>query len=579
MKGICASPGLAAAKPFLVKEQELRIRRSRVPKDAIEAEKEKFYSAVERLRQKMNDFLSDPERELSEDERKIMGVHVSLLDDPSLIDETVSIIENERFNCAYALSQNVDAIALELGEVDDEYIRERIMDIKDVSTSLLKRILDVEPADLTRLEEDVILIARDLEPSQLISADKRFLRGIVCEQGGVTSHTAILARNLGVPAVFGVRDAMKSCRNVSMLVVNGTMGTVDCNPEPEELDKVRRRIESLRELRQDLGRYATVEGRSLDGRRMEVCANIGSAKDAAQAVKNGAEGAGLFRTEFMFMQEDVPPSEEIQFETYKAAAEALGTRPLIIRTLDAGGDKEIEYLHLNKENNPFLGYRAIRICLKNKDLFKTQLRAILRASAYGNIRIMYPMISSIEELHAANRVLKRAKAELRREGVPFDREIKVGIMVEIPTTAVCADIFAREVDFFSIGTNDLIQYTLAVDRTNQTVSALYDEYNPGVLRLIYHTIQSGAREGKPVGMCGEMGGNLLLTPLLLGMGIDEVSVSPVAVPKVKKMLSAIDSSTAQRMLHRAMCCDTGSEMKAFLTEELTKMKLDHLLLL
>lgn len=562
MKGTSVSSGLAVAKPFILQPQTLEVPKTTLPPGALEGEKQRFFGAVGQVRGQLTALLEGRGQTFTEEEKTILGVHISLLDDPTLIDETVGVMEERGFGAAYALQCNMEQIAEELADLDDEYIRERVADIQNVANLLLRALLGVSGPELDRLDGDCILVCEELEPSQLLAADRRHLKGLVCERGGGTSHVAILCRNLGLPAVFGVQGAIGACRAAGLMILDGGAGTLILDPAPEQAAEAQKKIRAAAALRRELMAFAGAEGRTRDGARVEVCANIGHPDEAKDALQNGAEGVGLFRTEFLYMQAGRAPTEAEQLESYKAAALAMEGRPVIIRTLDAGGDKEIGYLDLPREANPFLGFRAIRVCLARPQLFKTQLRAILRAGAYGDVRIMYPMISSLREYRAANALLEEAKAELRAEGLPFREDIPTGIMIEIPAAAVCADQLAAEVDFFSIGTNDLIQYTTAVDRTSPTIADLYDDCSPGVLRLIRHTIESARRASKPVGMCGEMAGNLLFTPLLAGMGIDELSASAQAAVRLKKALSLIELPAARQLVQEVMQLDTGEQIRA-----------------
>ncbi len=575
LKGIAVSPGVAVAKPLIMRRQEVQIEKRHIDSDCVDAEVGRFRLAVKNVKENMKAVLESLSGSISKSERDIFNVHIALLEDPELVDQTITLVKQNQCNSEYALDNNIKTISEELGGIEDDYIKERVADIQDVGSKVIMELLGLYPKGISEIAEDVIAVAEDIEPSLLITADKKQLKGIVCEQGGLTSHTAIIARNLGLPAVFGIKDIVLASENADCIIINGDQVTI--NPLKDEVNQIKSDIKQLGAYRAELNAFIKRSAETKDGMRIGVYANIGEADEAHAADQNGAEGVGLFRTEFMFMGRSQPPTEDEQFTTYKKAVETMKNRPVIIRTLDVGGDKKIDYLDLPKEENPFLGCRAIRLCLKNKALFKIQLRALLRAAVYGNLKIMYPMISSLEEVCEANVVLDECKQELLKEGVAFKKNIPVGIMIEIPSAALCADILAEEVDFFSIGTNDLIQYTTAVDRTNTQISNLYDEYNPGVLRLIERVAKCANDAKIEVGICGEMGSNVMLAPLFIHMGISELSVNISSISKLKKMLSCIDTDLTEKAWTKIAKCKRSGEIKSNLNGILQEMDLSFLL--
>ncbi|MEA4970066.1 MAG: phosphoenolpyruvate--protein phosphotransferase [Candidatus Pelethousia sp.] len=576
MKGIAVSPGLAVAPPLLLAAQS-GVRHRDISQAEAETEIRRFRCAAAGLGQQMRQALENARQELSKDEKDILNMHISLLQDQAMIEDTVSIIAKEHIAAECALDQNVKSILDELESLNDACLRERAVDIRDVYGKLLGKLTKAERLDLSALQEDVIVVAHELEPSEFIAADKSRLKGIACEQGGPTSHTAILARNYGIPAVFGLAGLMAACRRATLIAVDGSAGTVTIDPDEGARQALEAAIEKRAVLHQELAGMIHCEGETIDGKKVAVYTNIASAGEAERAVAQGAQGVGLFRTEFVFMDRNQPPSEEEQYAIYRQAAEVLKGRPIIIRTLDAGGDKRIGYLNTVREGNPFLGSRAIRLCLRNPMLFKTQLRALLRAGAYGNVRIMYPMISSLEELAQASALLDECKHELAAEGRPFAVDVPVGIMVEIPSAAISADLYAGHVDFFSIGTNDLIQYTLAVDRANPEIQPLYDAYNPSVLRLIDNTVCCARRAGIEVGICGEMGSNLLLVPIFAAMGVTELSVNLASIGKIKYLLSRIDAKAARPALDELLQMERGTQIRAYLEAQSRSWGTDFLL--
>ncbi|BDR89864.1 phosphoenolpyruvate-protein phosphotransferase [Clostridium tetani] len=538
MKGISASNGIAIGKAFILKIGDIEIIKETI-KDG-EEENQRFITALEKGKKQLSKIMKDAKEKLGEEKSKIFEAHLFMLDDPEFTGQVSEKILKQKINAEYALKSTSEELVAIFEQIEDDYMRERVADIKDVTNRILRILTGNEGISISEIEEESILIGYDLTPSDTAQIDKNKILGFATEIGGVTSHSAIIARSIGIPSVLGVGKEIKEIKNGELIILDGNKGLIITNPDDEKINLYKKQIEGEKKLQKILGKYKNIEVITLDGRKVEVASNIGSIEDSENALKNGAEGIGLFRTEFLYMASSELPEEEFQYNAYKEVLEKMGEKPVIIRTLDIGGDKKLSYLTIDEEMNPFLGYRAIRLCLHRKDIFKTQLRALLRASYYGNLKIMFPMIANLQELREAKSILEECKEELRKESIAFNENIKVGIMVEIPSAAIMSDVLAKEVDFFSIGTNDLIQYTIAVDRMNEKVSYLYDFFNPAVLRLINNVIVNGHKEGKFVGMCGEMAGKKELIPLLLGMGLDEFSMSASSILKAKKLITELN---------------------------------------
>lgn len=499
---------------------------------------------------------------MGKDEAAIFEAHGLIVQDPTLSDSIKGQIKDGLQSAAAAAEQTINTFADMFLAMEDPYMRERGADIKDIGDRLMRNLLGMSPRGLAHLTGEVILVAEDLTPSDTAALDKNIVKGLVTASGGPTSHAAIMARTLEIPAVMGLGD-ISVFENGEKAVVKGTEGEVLLHVSDADFETYTAEAKAYREHLQVLKESATLPAVTKDGKEILLFGNVGKAEDASHACHLGAEGIGLFRTEFLYMKNDELPSEEMQFEAYKKAVERLGGRPVIIRTMDIGGDKELKCLQLPKEMNPFLGYRAIRISLDRTDIFKTQLRAILRASAFGDAQIMYPMIASVEEIKAANAVVETAKEELRAEGIAFNEDIQIGIMVEIPAVAAAAELFTPHVDFFSIGTNDLCQYTLAVDRMNENIGHLYQPLHPAVLRLIKHTIEASHEAKQITGMCGEMAGDPVATMILLGLGLDEFSMSASAIPVVKNIVRSVTVEECKAVAEKALTMSTASEIVAY----------------
>lgn len=561
-KGTGASPGIALGNALVIEHSELNIEKRNI--ENIEAEIEKLQSAVETSRIELEKVKERAKVELGEHEAEIFEAHLLVLADPELIDQTISKIKDEKVNADFALNEVKDMFVSIFESMDNEYMRERAADIKDVTNRVLRHILGVKVVDLSALDEEVILIAHDLTPSDTATMNKKMVLGFLTNIGGRTSHTAIMARTLEIAAIVGLNDATDKIKDGDFIVFNGETGEVIINPDEETINQYRKLKAKHDEEKEALKQLIGKASSTLDERHVELAGNIGSPNDLDGLLKNDAEGVGLYRTEFLYMdKEDDFPTEQEQYEAYKAVLEGMNGKPIVIRTLDIGGDKELKYFKMDEEMNPFLGYRAIRLCLDRVDIFKTQLRALYRASVHGKLRIMFPMISSLEELLKAKEVIREVLSELDSEGIKYSNEVEVGMMIEIPSAAVISDILAKHVDFFSIGTNDLIQYTCAVDRMNQKISYLYNQFNPAVLRLIKMVIDNAHKEGKWVGMCGESAGDKRMIPILLGMGLDEFSMSPISILPARKFITSVNYSDMKKFADEVLTMGTAEEIKAY----------------
>lgn len=567
MKGIGVSPGISIGKVFLKEEIGAKVEKKNI--ENISDEIAKLNAAIEKSLKEVKSIYEYALKNLGEKEAEIFSAHKLMLEDPEFIDFIKEKIKLESVNAEWGVKEASNNYISILENMDNEYLKERAADIKDISKRLINNLMGIENISLSTLEEEYIIVSKDLTPSDTAQMRKDKVLGFVTEVGGRTSHTSIMARTLELPAVVGVKDMTKSVKNNDMIIIDGEEGTVIINPTQDEINTYKEKRKAFEEFKNKLKELKNSKSISKDGYKVEIAGNIGTPNDIDKVIENGGEGVGLYRTEFLYMDRDKLPTEEEQFESYKIVAEKLEGRPLVIRTLDVGGDKELPYLEMPKEMNPFLGYRAIRLCLDRVDIFKVQLRAILRASAYGNIKIMFPMISSLKEFRDAKQILEEVKNELRVEKIPFNENIEVGIMVEIPSAAIQSDVFAKEVDFFSIGTNDLIQYTLAVDRGNENISYLYSQYHPAVLRLIKMTIENGHKEGIWVGMCGEAAGDERLIPILLGMGLDEFSMSASSILKARYIIKNISKIEMENMIEEILNLETPLQVKQYIDEKIT----------
>ena len=561
-KGTGASPGIALGKDLVIEHRELVIEKKTI--ENIDEEIQKLESAVKVSKEELTKVKEKALAELGEHEAEIFEAHLLVLEDPELIGSAISKIRDEKVNADYALNEIKEIFVAMFESMDNEYMRERAADIKDVTNRVLRHILGIKVVDLAELDEEVVLIAHDLTPSDTATMNKNMVLGFLTDIGGRTSHTAIMARTLEIAAVVGLNDITKKVKDGDYIVFNGDTGEVIVNPDEETKAKYASLKEEFEEYRKSLELLKGQASITTDGRHVELAGNIGSPNDVEGLIKNDAEGVGLYRTEFLYMdKEDSFPTEEEQYEAYKAVLEGMNNKPIVIRTLDIGGDKELPYFEMEAEMNPFLGYRAIRLCLDRKDIFKTQLRALYRASVHGKLRIMFPMISSLEELLDAKEVIKEVLKELDAENIAYSNDVEVGMMIEIPSAAVISDVLAKHVDFFSIGTNDLIQYTCAVDRMNQKISHLYNQFNPAVLRLIKMVIDNAHKEGKWVGMCGESAGDQRMIPILLGFGLDEFSMSPISILPARKLITSLSYADMQKFADEVLAMGTAKEIKEY----------------
>ncbi|MFE4573728.1 phosphoenolpyruvate--protein phosphotransferase [Paenibacillus chitinolyticus] len=561
VKGIAAAPGYAMGKAHLWQPQAEKAPRRTLPEEEIAAEVARLEEKTREALDELQCLKEETALKLGEAHAEIFETHMLLLEDDDFVGAAAEAVRSERLNAEAAVEDAAKALVELFENMSDAYMRERASDIRDVAGRLQRLLRGESAGDIGGGGEVVVLFAHDLTPSDTARLDRSRIAGFVTAVGGRTSHSAIMARSLEIPAVVGMGAGAERVRPGDYVIVDGGEGTVHINPDAGLLELYRSKQLRYEERRSRLGAYIGRPTETADGHHVELAANIGSPQDAQAARDGGAEGIGLYRTEFLYMGRDTMPTEEEQFLAYKIVAEMFAGQPVVIRTLDIGGDKELPYLTLPKEANPFLGYRAIRLCLDRKDLFRTQLRAILRASAYGNVKIMYPMISNIEELRQANAVLAEARAELDAEGVKYAQDVEVGIMIEVPAAGMAADQLAREADFFSIGTNDLVQYMMAADRMNETIAHLSEPFNPGVLRLIRHVITAAHAKGRWVGMCGEMAGSVVAIPLLLGMGLDEFSMGSGSVATARALVHKLNRSELSRLADEALELDTAEEIR------------------
>ena len=565
-KGTAASPGIAIGKALVYKDVDLNIDKLNISE--VENENKKLHDAIEKTKIQLRAIKEEATKKLGTEQAQIFEAHLMVLEDPELLSQIKDKVNNEKINVEYATKDVIDNFVSLFESMDDEYMRERAADIKDVGIRILKNLLGIEIVNLALLSDEIILVAHDLTPSDTATMNRDKVLGFITDIGGRTSHTAIMARSLEVPAVVGLKNITSTINDGDTIVFDGEDGVVHVNPTENVLSLFQQKKKDYEVTRRDLEALKGMPTVSKDGRVVELAANIGTPKDIKGVIENSGEGIGLYRTEFLYMNRNSMPTEEEQFQAYKEVLEGMEGKPVIIRTLDIGGDKELPYLNLPKEMNPFLGYRAIRICLDQTEIFKVQLRALLRASVYGNLKIMYPMISSVEEVRDANKILEEVKNELDREYISYSKSIEVGIMVEIPAAAVIGDLLIKEVDFFSIGTNDLIQYTKAVDRMNEKISYLYDPFNPAILRMIKMIIDYAHEGGKWVGMCGEMAGDKNLIPILLGLGLDEFSMSAVSILPARKIISEISYSDMKKIAEVTLTLPTSEEIKEYIKDQL-----------
>ncbi|HDE5953234.1 TPA: phosphoenolpyruvate--protein phosphotransferase [Staphylococcus aureus] len=559
IKGIAASDGVAIAKAYLLVEPDLTFDKNEKVTD-VEGEVAKFNNAIEASKVELTKIRNNAEVQLGADKAAIFDAHLLVLDDPELIQPIQDKIKNENANAATALTDVTTQFVTIFESMDNEYMKERAADIRDVSKRVLSHILGIELPNPSMIDESVVIVGNDLTPSDTAQLNKEFVQGFATNIGGRTSHSAIMSRSLEIPAIVGTKSITQEVKQGDTIIVDGLNGDVIVNPTEDELIAYQDKRERYFADKKELQKLRDADTVTVDGVHAELAANIGTPNDLPGVIENGAQGIGLYRTEFLYMGRDQMPTEEEQFEAYKEVLEAMNGKRVVVRTLDIGGDKELSYLNLPEEMNPFLGYRAIRLCLAQQDIFRPQLRALLRASVYGKLNIMFPMVATINEFREAKAILLEEKENLKNEGHDISDDIELGIMVEIPATAALADVFAKEVDFFSIGTNDLIQYTLAADRMSERVSYLYQPYNPSILRLVKQVIEASHKEGKWTGMCGEMAGDETAIPLLLGLGLDEFSMSATSILKARRQINGLSKNEMTELANRAVDCATQEEV-------------------
>jgi phosphoenolpyruvate-protein phosphotransferase (PTS system enzyme I) len=558
LQGIAASNGIAIAKAYKLVEPDFSFEKRTILAPADEVAR--FQNALQTAKAELEQIRDHAGTELGADKAAIFDAHLLVLSDPELISPIEDKINTENVNAEHALKETADMFISMFESMDNEYMKERAADIRDVTKRVMAHLLGIQIPNPSMIAEEVVIVAEDLTPSDTAQLNRQFVKGFTTNIGGRTSHSAIMARSMEIPAVVGTKAATEEINNGDIVVVDGLKGEVHFNPTPEVLEAYKKTQEDFEKQKAEWAKLVNEKSVTADGHHVELAANIGTPKDLKGVIENGGEGIGLYRTEFLYMDRDQLPTEEEQFTAYKAVLEGMEGKPVVVRTLDIGGDKELPYLNLPKEMNPFLGFRAIRLCLEEQDIFRTQLRALLRASVYGNLKVMFPMIATLVEFREAKAMLEEEKTKLVNEGIQVADHIELGIMVEIPSTAVLADQFAKEVDFFSIGTNDLIQYTMAADRMNQQVSYLYQPYNPSILRLVKMVIDAAHKEGKWAGMCGEMAGDETAIPILLGLGLDEFSMSASSILKARSLIRQLNKADMENLAAIVLNMSTTEEV-------------------
>lgn len=573
LKGIPASGGIAVGPAYLWTKEEFVIPKQGIADEQIAVQIQLFEEALIKTRREILDLQKKIADDMGQTEAEIFDAHLLVLEDRTIIEEVISRLKKEKLIAAYIFQDVLKKYVQVFLKIEDEYLKERVSDINDVGRRVLRNLLGKSAKHFEDLQEKIILVSHDLSPSDTASMHKKDILAFVTNIGGKTSHTAIMAKSMEIPAVVGLELATFKIKTGDILIVDGASGLVFVNPESETLEEYRKEETALRNITKRFILLKDQPALTLDGKRVAIAANIELPDEIPSIIDHGAEGIGLYRTEFFYMNRADIPSEEEHYKAYKFVAEAVNPHSVIIRTLDLGGDKFLSHLEMPREMSPFLGWRAIRFCLARPDMFKTQLRAVLRASAHGRIKLMYPMISGIEELRQANILLNECKNELRLSSTPFDESIELGAMIEVPSAAMTADILAKEVDFFSIGTNDLIQYSIAVDRSNEKVAYLYEPAHPGVLRLIKSIIDVGHRAGIWVGMCGEMAGDPAFTLILLGLGLDEFSMPSIMIPEIKHIIRSVTLPQAQGIANGALSFSTAKEVGDFVHQKMKELRI------
>ena len=561
LTGVPASPGVAIGKVFLFEDDEFVFVEKAVPKNKIKEEIVRLQQAMAKTRTELQENQVDLGKMLGKNYAKIADAHMLILDDPMLNKEAVALI-NEGNNAEFAVYKVTEKITKSFDLINDEYFRERKHDIIDVSKKIMRHLLGKQKKTLADLDSASIVVAKNLTPADTVSMREAMVRGFATDTGGKTSHTALVAQSLEIPAVVGLKNITGQVSHGMSIIVDGNQGIVILNPSKETQENYKREHDIQIAQQKNLEKLKDLPATTIDGKEVMLGANIENPEEVRSVLKHGANGIGLYRSEFMYLTRKTLPTEEEHYNNYLKVAKMMMPYEVIIRTIDLGGDKisKLGLMNITQEANPFMGLRAIRLCLKYPDLFKTQLKGILRASVTGNVKIMYPMITQVEEIRQANEILNQAKAELRKEGKKFDEDVQVGAMIEVPSVAVITDIIAKEVDFLSIGTNDLIQYTMAVDRVNEDVAFLYDPLHPAILRLLKNIIESGHNAGKSVGMCGEMAGSPEFTIALLGLGLDEFSMSAIQIPKIKNVIRSVSMKDAKNLANELLKCNDRTEI-------------------
>ncbi|VEU59800.1 phosphoenolpyruvate--protein phosphotransferase [Mesomycoplasma neurolyticum] len=569
IKGIAASKGIAVAKIFKIEDENNEVEKALELVDLIENKEEeivKLEKAIEKSILQIEQIKEKASKTLSNEELEIFDAHILIANDPSLIDEMKNLINEKGLHSAHAVFQVKEFHRKMFQNFDDEYMKERAADIHDVWNRVIKNLLNIEIIDLSAIDHEVVIVAHDLTPSETAQLNKKYVRGFLTNIGGKTSHSAIMARTLEIPAILGLENITKLVNNVDVVAINGTTGELVINPTEKEIEAFQQKYFEYENYKKELEKFRDKTTITKDRHKVIIAANIGSPKDSDAAIKFGAEAIGLFRSEFLYMDSKDWPTEEEQFENYAKVLKDMNNKQVVVRTLDIGGDKTLEYFQFPYEMNPFLGYRAIRLSLDKQNVFRDQLRALIRASVYGNLAIMFPMISTVDEFKKAKEIFDDVKQELINEGLILHNKIEVGMMVETPAAAVLTEQFCRYADFVSIGTNDLMQYSMAADRMNEKVSYLYQPLNPSILRLIKMTIDGAHKAGKWVGMCGEMAGDISAIPLLLGMGLDEFSMSASSILEARKLISEINFKDAHILMHKAINAENEVEVKKLMKE-------------
>ena len=566
MHGIGVSPGIVIGKACIKADSSIKVTKCGI--EDTDKEIKRFLDAVKEVESSIEKVHKKVSEQLSKNEADIFSAHLLILHDPDMIEGVKENIKKEKVNAEWALKEVIDSYSDAFDSIDDEYMRERRQDVKDVSEGIFKILLNLKEYNIENMNEGSVIIAKEINPSEVVNMNKDKVFGFVTERGGKTSHAVIIAKTKEIPAVVGVKKLMDSVKDGDTIVFDGDDGKIFVNPSSDIIEEYKKRKEEYLKVKKALNMQKGLPTITKDGHKVQLSANIENEEDIEAAINNDAEGIGLYRTEFLFMNRSSAPSEEEQFQVYKKIAVKTKDKPVIIRTLDIGGDKKADYLHIPKEDNPFLGYRAIRLCLDKRDIFKTQLRAILRASSFGNVKIMIPMISCLDEVLIAKEIINEVKSSLNKEKIIFNDNIKLGIMIEVPSAAIISDILSREIDFFSIGTNDLIQYTHAVDRLNRNVANLYSPYSPSVLRLIKLVIDNAHSSGKFVGMCGEAASDPYLVPAYLGMGLDEFSMNSVSILRTRSIIRNLSFEEAKEKVKEVFKFRTCSEVEAFLKKDM-----------